>query len=355
MRLAVLVNAYPPEAQGGAGRIAYLQVEALRALGHNVRVWHTPIHWGHRHAFIRFAYHLRDLIRVHPLAAEIHAWQPEWLLTHNLTGIGFRTPSRIQRNGSLWAHLLHDVQLFEPSGQCVSWERVTLWQYFWSYARRFAFGHPDLLLSPTQGLFDAHRTRGFFATEEVVILPNPAPVFQAPFKRKRHTPLRIVFVGRWSADKGSELLQALWSRPGLDQMEWYLIGPGTEHAHPPRGQGYGVCTAAQIFAHFAESDALLVPSQVMENQPTVLLEAMASGLPIIVSNQKGIEETLQGAGTRCEQRDPLAWQKALFTLRDEDEEKYQKRIVTLVSAWQRYAPEVVIQRLVEVLTSKRKI
>ncbi len=350
MRIAVLTNAYPPEAHGGAGQIAFLQAEALRAKGHEIRVWQGSLAWTKRSCLVRFFYHLRDHIAVHPSTAEIQAWKPDRLLTHNLTGVGFRTSAVLQVSGIPWIHVLHDVQLFVPSGRLTSWMPVTLFQRFCACLRHIVMGDPQVVISPTEILLTAHRTRGFFRTSKMCVIPNPAPTSQI-LPRTRHAPLRVAFVGRWAEDKGSALLESLWHDPCLSSIEWHLIGPDTERAHPPQGRTYGFSSTEFILNVFDDMDLLVVPSQIMENQPTVLLEAFSRGLPVIASHQSGIVETLGEAGTVCDSHDRQAWKSALLACMNESDSAYQDRIRLMIARGIRYEPEQVIQRVEEVLVT----
>lgn len=350
MRIAVLTNAYPPETRGGAGQIAFLQVEALRAAGHEVRVWSSSLAWTERSLFIRAWYHLRDHLLIHPCVTEIRAWNPDRFVSHNLTGVGFRTPRAIQAHGVPWIHVLHDVQLFSPSGRLYAWEPITMFQRFWAKLRRAALGTPDVILSPTQTLLRAHEIRGLFSATKTIVLPNPAPV-SLHLTRTRHIPLRVAFVGRWSQEKGSSLLTALFQDPELASFEWHVVGPGTERIHPPGGQGHGSCSVERILHLLGEVDVLLVPSQICENQPTVILEAMSRGLPIIASDQAGIRETLDGAGVLCDTHDPTVWKYALLECLKESENRYQKRVAEMERAYVRYEPRGIAQRFAEVLVT----
>lgn len=350
MRLAILTNAYPPDARGGAGQIAWLQVEGLRARGHEVQVWHVPLAWSHQSIVRRLGHHLYDLIKPHECIGEILAWKPDRLLTHNLTGIGFSIPKQIQKEGIPWVHVLHDVQLFEPSGQISRWDAITAWQRMWSTLRASALGKPNAVISPTQNLLTAHKRRGFFLEVPTVVIPNPAPPLWRS-KRARHQPLRALFVGRWSSEKGARLLEVLWSGATTSLIEWHLIGPGTNDLVPPLGVGYGSQDVSQILARMREVDVLCVPSQLMENQPTVLLEAMSQGLPVIASQQAGIEETLGAAGVLCNPVDVSSWERALDNLIREDDAAYQMRVTKMYDAWSRHEASKVLQRVEEVLVT----
>ena len=152
MRVAILTNAFPPDARGGAGRIAFEQAKLLRTAGCEVRVWRPHIAWFSETPIKRLWRHLRDLSARKNVAQEISAWQPDALITHNLTGCGFATPRQVQRKGVRWIHTLHDVQLFDPSGRLVDARILTPWQIFWSLLRQIALGQPDAVVSPTASL-----------------------------------------------------------------------------------------------------------------------------------------------------------------------------------------------------------
>ncbi|MDP3793692.1 MAG: glycosyltransferase, partial [Candidatus Uhrbacteria bacterium] len=175
MRIAVLTNDDPQHARGGAGRIAGLQIEMLRTAGHEVRVWCPKILWLEESKWRRLYHHLKDLCARSNIVAEIRDWKPDVLVTHNLTGCGFGSPSAIQSREVRWIHVLHDVQLFEPSGKVYDAMRITFWQRLWSCLRRRYFGTPNLVLSPTQWLMIEHQRRGFFLHTQTEVLPNPAP------------------------------------------------------------------------------------------------------------------------------------------------------------------------------------
>jgi hypothetical protein len=95
------------------------------ARGHEVRVF-GPAEWFEQlHATSparSFVHHLRDLRPNEQTVNEIVTWTPDVLLTHNLTGCGFGTPQKIRERGVRWVHILHDVQLFEPSGRMIAGE-----------------------------------------------------------------------------------------------------------------------------------------------------------------------------------------------------------------------------------------
>jgi glycosyltransferase involved in cell wall biosynthesis len=328
MKIAVLTNAYPPM-KGGASRIAELQVGILEAAGHQVRVFRPETEWLRWPAPIRLLRHLADLFSHREMVDKIIAWHPNVLLTHNLTACGFATPSAVQSEQTKWMHVLHDVQLFEPSGRLRISEPFTYWQKMWSAMRRSFFHSPDLVISPTQWLLDQHARRGWFEGVRCEVLANPAPGIAFAL-RAPSDPLKLLFVGH-SKEKGSEL---------MDRIAKRISVPIQRIASAPHGQ---------IMDAMREADVLLVPSQIMENQPTVLLEAASVGLPVIASDVGGVRETLDGAGLVVPRDDEDAWIKAVDSLRNPD--TYREQSTAMYELAKRHDPEAYTTRFLSLIAS----
>lgn len=354
MRIAILTNAYPPESRGGAGRMAFEQTRLLQEAGHEVRVWRPDIIWFSANPAQRLWRHLRDLRPRHAIAREITVWNPDALITHNLTGCGFGTPRKIQRKGVRWIHILHDVQLFDPSGRVVNAKLVTPWQLFWAVLRQIALGHPHAAISPTAWLMRRHRRRGFFISGRTrcEILPNPGMPSEH-HERATHDPLRLLFVGRVSRDKGSHLLAGVVRRMKTP-FTLTIAGEGPDvralHDLSPHVVCLGELPAERVRELMRESDVLLVPSRIEENQPTVILEAASMGLPVIASHKAGIIETLGRAGCVCSPDNPPAWVETLEEWRDAG--VYARQVARMEELALRHDPRRYLSRLVSLLKSK---
>lgn len=342
MRFAILTNAFPPDGRGGAERTAFMQADALACLGHEVRVWAPDkgagsrgSHPGEEHAHgkkaertivhgmevMRFASVFGSLARMskmerldfhlstdagarQDIAKDIVAWKPDVLLTHNLTGCGFGTPRTIQKKGVKWIHTLHDIQLTDPSGgESLAWSKTTkarLWRRFWSWRRQVEFGVPDVLVSPTKWLMAWH-TRAGFKGQHHAVIPNPIEMLPARERRLNH-PATIVYVGRLSKDKGFDIfLKALDRIPDVYVNKALVVGGGTMMATAERGRDHrlmlrGALSFDDARRAIADADLLIAPSQILENQQTILLEAMAEGTPAIATDVGGTRETLEVTG-----------------------------------------------------------
>lgn len=353
MRIAVLTNAYPPDVPGGASRIAAAQVEMLKAAGQEVRVWPVKVAWFGEPPWKRLVRHFQDLAPRPELVREITAWKPQVLITHNMTGCGYGTPKAIQKTGVRWFHVLHDVQLFDPSGKLRFAAISTPWQAFWGTLRRFSFGRPDVVISPTRWLLRLHMKRRFFRGTRNEVLPNPGPAV-SNFPRHRHDPLRMLFMGHLTQEKGSRVIMRLMRELEVP-VEWHIVSDGplrqVLEAAGPTAKFYGYLDMPGVRERMLEADILLVPSQIEENQPTVILEAAAVGLPVIASDKRGIRETLDGSGILCAPHDIRAWKEAIERLAQPN--VHQAASARMFVLADRYDPKRYGERLLSLVKSNR--
>jgi glycosyltransferase involved in cell wall biosynthesis len=157
----------------------------------------------------------------------------------------------------------------------------------------------------------------------VSVLPNGVEdVYFQPrvTERARAGPLRILFVGRLSPQKDLPLLFAAVRRLG-PEAELVVVGDGElrpqiERLARSQGRGsiklVGSQSSEQVAAWYRWAD-VLVSSSESEGMPLALLEAMASGVPIVATDVAGTRETVAGAGLLVE-RAPEALAAAIEDL-----------------------------------------
>ena len=104
---------------------------------------------------------------------------------------------------------------------------------------------------------------------------------------------RVCYVGRVELAKGVPYLLQAWRQLGLEKAELVLIGEVSPEMHAlieqcrlPNVHFMGMLPAAQVADHYRNSNLFVFPS-VNEGLARVLLEAMASGLPVIATEESG--------------------------------------------------------------------
>jgi glycosyltransferase involved in cell wall biosynthesis len=161
----------------------------------------------------------------------------------------------------------------------------------------------------------------------VVVLLNPVKVPTTVPLRMKAAPVKFVFLGRIGQRKGAfDVIQAVASLPVAHQqrLELWLAGDGElvqaqaliEQFHlESRIKLLGWIDADTRDRLLSEADAFLLPSH-NEGLPVAMLEAMAWGLPVIVSPVGGIPElvTHQHQGFLVEPGNVGAIAQAMQTL-----------------------------------------
>jgi D-inositol-3-phosphate glycosyltransferase len=125
----------------------------------------------------------------------------------------------------------------------------------------------------------------------------------------------VLFVGRLVAKKGLDTALAA-AAAGLGRFELVVAGPG--RLQPEGGAGVkvlGPLPAERVAELYRAADALLLPSR-GEGFPVTVQEAMASGLPVVMTNDPSYARYLNGAGkgVRLVPAAPDAIARALVSL-----------------------------------------
>jgi glycosyltransferase involved in cell wall biosynthesis len=168
------------------------------------------------------------------------------------------------------------------------------WHYHWHDRREVL----DLVICPSRFATQLLSRTG----RPTVWLPHPCPPV-APMRVIRPTRLRFVYAGRLVPEKGlAEWLNLL--PDGLD-AEWMIIGEGPEkerYLRILRARGLdkrvsflGHLPHQETLAAIAASHVLVLPSRWPETYGLTLIEALAAGTNLLVSNEGAIQELVDAA------------------------------------------------------------
>lgn len=164
------------------------------------------------------------------------------------------------------------------------------------------YAHYRAVIAPTRFLCSAYRANGLQAPVTLIRFgvdfqrsPKPA--------RKPEAPIRFAFIGQLARHKGTDILIDAFSRLPIGTAELHIFGPEDQDPEymaelKAKADGRpvwfrGTFPGARLAAILAEIDFLVIPSRWYENSPLVLLNALASHTPVIVSDVEGMTEFVE--------------------------------------------------------------
>jgi glycosyltransferase involved in cell wall biosynthesis len=321
---------------GGAENSALLLKEALQKQGHQVRVLssnHDPNNPGRRFSDVEFPEidapgistiakiikHLwyRPSYRV--IKAEVAEFRPDVVHFHTL---GQLSPSALFAIGAVPGVMtVHGPEEYTTSilewgfpKQLFKDERIAVsnltalgkaYYLYFRYVQRpfYAHGfrkHLRAMISPTQYMAEVLKKEGYGVPIHLIHngieLPKWRPL------QNRH---RLLYVGRLEYIKGVDVL--LRAMPivakALPDVHLSIVGDGAVRAEletyvqKNKLEKYvtfhGWLDRAAVNAQYVKTSAVVVPSICPDNLPTVCIEALASGRPLIGSNTGGIPEGIE--------------------------------------------------------------
>jgi len=200
---------------------------------------------------------------------------------------------------------------------------------------RELFEDADLVLPNSEFLAQKLRQAGAPTSKVIVHRLGVRTDRFAPAERPapRPGPWRATAIGRFVPKKGFTTLLHALARAGEAAPELTLIGDGpmsdelralTTSLGLERSVRFAGWLGRQdVLAHLAATDALIAPSETaedgdIEGMPVVVMEAMASGIPIIGTDHSGIPEIVRDGinGVIVPERDPAGLAQAMLRLSD---------------------------------------
>jgi glycosyltransferase involved in cell wall biosynthesis len=168
---------------------------------------------------------------------------------------------------------------------------------------------------------------GGIAPEKIVVVPNFADDPGVGQHRERS----VVFVGRLTHEKGVQILLDAWylltcRQPGLTLK---IVGDGPlatlQRAAPPGVVWLGRQSHDRVMQIMKDAAVLVFPSSWPEGFPMTLIEAFATGLPVIASRLGSIREVIHDgySGRLFTADDPADLADALQQILEDDTKRQQ--------------------------------
>jgi len=322
MKIAILNNLYFPHERGGAEKVAATLAKELLHLDHQVFTISTALkdyRQGNNYYLssnylslakknlpYRLIWQINNLYnysQCQKIKKIFRTERPDLVITNNLMGLGLLIPQMIRQEKIKHIHIIHDLQLLYPSGVIFYNQLKKLDTYLakkYQTKTRRLFGSPDLIVSPSKWLLDLHCQRNFFPQAKTMVKINPIDHLKA--KNLERNPKQFVFIGQVETAKGINFLCSAWKKLPAD-LKLLIAGSGSqleklkaENASFAQIQFLGRLSSQEISVLLAQSSALILPSLIYENSPTVILEAADQDTPTIASCLGGIPELITKYG-----------------------------------------------------------
>ncbi len=198
------------------------------------------------------------------------------------------------------------------------------------------FNNSDYVVSLGGGLTKILQKNIKNKNTRIITLPNGTNI--PNFKRQNAAfgTVKVFFVGRFESNKGIDLLLQVaqdLNKEGYNKIKYILAGKGplyTELKEKYKAKNIsfeGFISDEQLINFYKEADVFVLPT-LFEGMPTVVLEAMSYGLPIIVSDVGATAELVNSEnGFLIEKNNPEVLKKSLINfinLQTEEKLKMQK-------------------------------
>ncbi len=282
----------------------------------NIRIHRVGIHKGHLHFWrrsevlawlLKARSHYHRLLRetAYDLAHAFFAFPTAWLCYRTAGQLPYAISLRGSDVPGGNARLQWDYKLLGP----------LVFKPIWQQA--------SALVACSEGL--RQRALRFLPSAQIDVIPNGVDLErftppEEPFGGTR--PLRLITVGRLSATKRLpvliEMVESLRKEGGDVQLT--IVGGGALEGELRRRISHerfrrvvtmtGRCDAERMPELYRQHDAY-VSASAQEGMSNAMLEAMASGLPIVTTRCEGVDELIAGNGLVVDEASPEALARAI--------------------------------------------
>ncbi len=179
--------------------------------------------------------------------------------------------------------------------------------------RQFQPGHYKRILAVSEGVKRELSTTYAVPEDRIAVIYNGVDAkrfdfnlrdkFRAPIREQWHIPLdapMVLFVGSGFRRKGLDRLLQAWSLPQIKDVYLVVVGDDAHRARyqalaedQAKGKVIFVGRRDDVESYYGAADLLALPA-IQEAFGNVVLEALATGLPAVVSPIVGAAEILSG-------------------------------------------------------------
>lgn len=336
----LMSSCVPSRREGGVAAIIYNFSRELERRGHSVRHLFQEDLIDHRKVSVRFA-ELIFSIRLGKYIAR-HRNEFDIVNLHAPVGFPYGLRRRFSRAGNYppYVMTLHGLEerrmhvMSREVGKGRAWHyswKNRLWQRFYNLPRfRWSIRTSNGAHVYSRDVWNLLQLKYNLDAERTVYIPNGVePRFFVSRDYDISRPLKLLYAGTWLDQRGifylrDALLRLTTRLPGLT-MTFAGCGCPPEVIHDFFGSQLAstvvvqpVVPSGKMQELYAAHDIFLFPS-LMEGLPSVLLEAMASGMPVITAETCGMPDVVESGfnGVLVTPADATAIEAAVLRLASE--------------------------------------
>lgn len=321
LRILLVHNYY--QSRGGEDAVVEAELDLLRGHGHEVRTYFRSNADIDRQPYAATAVQTLWSSRSRrEVRALLRDFAPHVMHVHN--SFPLISPSvygAAAEAGVAVVQTLHNFRLLCPQAMFLREDRVCedcLGHLPWRAVAHACYRGSRLQSAAVAGMLTLHRAMGTWQTkvhryialnefcrqkfisagwpaQKIAVKPNFVD-FPPPGDAPRSG---FLFVGRLSPEKGIHTLAT--ASAAFPAAEVLVAGAGPEadrlRAMAPSAKLLGALDASAVQAQMARATALVMPSIWYENFPRTLVEAFASGLPVIASRLGALQDLVEDGVT----------------------------------------------------------
>lgn len=196
------------------------------------------------------------------------------------------------------------------------------------------FKHAAFIVSLGGELSDIIHSKAGIAKKKIVVLPNAVNLIPKTEKKFNTEKKSFLFVGRFAHNKGIDLLlrsiEKINAKGYENKCVFNLVGKGPLYEKMKHRYSlsnvifHGFANDEMLEHQYSSNDVFVFPT-LFEGMPTVVLEAMVHGMPIIVSNTGAtieLVDSTNGHLIKKNNEDQLV--QSIISILETDENKLRK-------------------------------
>ena len=319
MKIAVVHSFYSSRVSSGENNVVAAQVQALVDSGISVNLFSKMTDEMENESFYSFRSALRTAvgIGINPLS-EIRSFKPDITHVHNLfPNFGFRWLPQVNspivstlhnyrpicsagilyREGQICRECIQKNSFQAVKNKCYRNSSVKTIPL--AYQSRNNGSHNLLLKFSNKLIFLSQRGKSEFTEaqpqleKKSLVIPNfttSLNIVRPSFEERKNW----IFVGRITEEKGIEDLVRQW--PDNETLKIVGAGPLLEKLKQQAKSNiifFGNLGHSETLEMISKSKALIFPSKWFEGMPTVYLEAISRGTPVIASEGNSVSDDIR--------------------------------------------------------------